>query len=115
MKDETQEVRFLLGEDDTRAVHFVYKPPEPGETHLDQLSSISYKFSNRSVILDDLWLVGGTRWSRTLYRLRRPIAYSKRGLRKLYRRIKRLFVKPRRNTTWNQSNKKANYTARSET
>ena len=42
-----------------------------------------------------LYIIGGTKWSRLLFRLKHPIVYSKRGLRNVYRRIKRIFIKDR--------------------
>ena len=56
-------------------------------------ATLGVRFSKRTVILDEWWLIGGTKWSRTLFRLKHPIVYSKRGLKALYRRVKRLFVK----------------------
>jgi hypothetical protein len=73
---------------------FVYKPPKV-DTPFAQDAIPSVKFAERTVILDDWWLFGGTKWSRTLFRLRHPIVYGKRGLRKVYRSIKRLFFKER--------------------
>ena len=87
-------LRFIL-DDDNKARNFVYRPPNANEPPVAQNATLGVKFAQRRVILDDWWLIGGTRWSRMLFRLRHPFVYSKRGLRNLYRRIKRLFVKPK--------------------
>lgn len=58
-------------------------------------ATLGVKFSQSTLILNDWYLFGGTRLSRSLFRIRHPIIYSKRGLRKLYRRIKSFFVKPK--------------------
>ena len=72
---------------------FVYLPPEG--ILIAQDATLGVKFAQRRVILDPWYLRGGTPWTRTLFRLRHPIVYSKRGLRNLYRRVKRIFVKER--------------------
>src|SRR5271157_1234765 len=69
-----------------------YHPPS-NSPPLAVNAGIGFKFSRGVRILDQWWLIGGTKWSRTLFRLKHPIVYSKRGLRNLYRRIRRLFVK----------------------
>lgn len=74
--------------------NFIYRPPN-SVLPIAQDAMPSVKFAQNVRILDDWWLFGGTRWSRTVFRLRHPIVYSKRGLRNLYRRIKRIFVKPK--------------------
>ena len=80
-------VRFIL-DDDKKACNFVYRPP--GNPVCDaQNATLGVKFAQSRRILDDWYLIGGTRWSRALFRLKHPIVYSKRGLRNLYRRIKR--------------------------
>ena len=79
-------VRFIL-DDDKKACNFVYRPP--GEPVCDaQNATLGVKFAQSRRILDDWYLIGGTRWSRALFRLKHPIVYSKRGLRNLYRRVK---------------------------
>ena len=88
MSKEDYYVRFLIKEDGTH--NFVYRPPDPNSQQ-DQNATSSVKFSNSSIILDDWWIVGGTRWGRTLFRLKHPIVYTKRGLHNLRRRIKRFF------------------------
>lgn len=70
---------------------FIYKPPESVRPPIAQNATLGVKFAMGRRILDDWHLLGGTKWSRTLFRLRHPIIYSKRGLRNLYRRIKRFF------------------------
>jgi hypothetical protein len=92
MDDKEQEVRFLFP--DPNAAQFVYRPPSNAEMKAMK-ATMGVKFAQRSFILDDWWLLGGTRWTRTLFRLKHPIVYSKRGIRGLYRKIKRIFVKPK--------------------
>jgi len=83
-------VRFLF--DDEGKPKFVYKPNGP-KNSLVRNGTLAVKFAERRVILDEWWLIGGTRWSRTLFRMRHPMVYSKRGLFSLYLRVRRLFVK----------------------
>lgn len=90
--DKDLGIRFLFP--DPNAAKFVYRPPYAG-TAQAQNATMGVKFAQNRVILDDWWLFGGTKWSRTKFRLKHPIIYSKRGLRNLWRRIKRLFVKPK--------------------
>ena len=87
MKDKSG-IRFLL-DDEKKAATFVYRPPNSGDPKAID-ATIGVKFAQRTVILDDWYLIGGTRWTRLLFRLRHPIVYSKRGLKSIYRRIKRL-------------------------
>jgi len=68
---------------------FVYKPPKGGPM-IAQDATVGFKFAQGYHILDDWYLLGGTKWTRTIFRLKHPIVYSKRGLRNLYRRIKRV-------------------------
>lgn len=56
----------------------------------------SVKFANRRVILDEWWLIGGTPWTRTKFRLKHPIIYSKRGLRNVFRCFKQIFIKAKK-------------------
>jgi hypothetical protein len=79
---------------DPKASCFVYRPPNASKPMFHD-ATLGVKFTQRRLILDDWWLIGGTPWTRTLFRLRHPIVYSKRGLRNLYRRVKRIFVKER--------------------
>lgn len=58
-----------------------------------QNATIGVKFSQGMRILDPWYIMGGTRWTRFLFRMKHPIVYSKRGIRNIYRRIKRLFIK----------------------
>ncbi len=87
-------VRFLLDED-KKAANFVYRPTNPDAPSMAQNAALGVKFAQRRVILDDWWLIGGTRWSRFKFRMKHPIIYSRRGLRQLYHKIKRLFLKPK--------------------
>ncbi len=90
MKDKAS-VRFLFK--DKKAANFVYRAPK-GNCEA-QNATLGMKFAQKHVILDDAWLFGGTPWTRFKFRMKHPIVYSKRGLKKIYRRIKRLFVKER--------------------
>lgn len=58
-------------------------------------ATIGVKFAQQRVILDEWYLFGGTKWTRTHFRLKHPIFYGKRGLRNLYLRIKLIFIKDR--------------------
>ena len=87
---EDPKVRFLLGKKNPKTANFVYKPPNSGPCQA-QNATLSVKLAQSTRILDEWYLFGGTRWTRTLFRLTHPIVYSKRGLRNLYRRIKRFF------------------------
>lgn len=77
---------------DKQSTSFIYQPQNQGEP-IAQNATVGVKFSNRQVILDRWWLFGGTRWTRSLFRLKHPFVYSKRGLLNIWRRIKRVFVK----------------------
>lgn len=92
MTDENG-VRFLL-DDDNKAANFVYRPLNDGPP-IALKATLGVKFAQRRLILDDWYIFGGTKWSRMLFRLKHPIVYSKRGLYKLYRRIRRIFIKDR--------------------
>lgn len=72
--------------------NFVYRPKKTSPP-IAQPATLGVKFAQNRVILDDWYLFGGTKWTRTLYRLKHPIVYGKRGLHNLYRRIKRIFIK----------------------
>lgn len=72
--------------------NLVYRPKKTSSP-IAQPATLGVKFAQNRVILDDWYLFGGTRRTRTLYRLKHPIVYEKRGLRNLYRRIKRIFIK----------------------
>jgi len=92
IQNDNQRVRFTFpGE---KGVQFIHRPRSNGSCSFTSMTR-GVKFSRHIAILDDWWLFGGTRLSRTLYRLKHPIIYSKRGIRGLYRRIKRIFVKPK--------------------
>ena len=90
MNEETG-VRFFLDEKN-QAANFVYRPLNGGQP-IAQNATVAVKFAQNVRILDEWYLFGGTKWTRTLFRLKHPIVYGKRGLRNLYRRIKRIFVK----------------------
>lgn len=71
---------------------FIVRPPNSGPP-IAQDATMSVKFAQQVRILDPWYIMGGTKWSRTLFRLKHPVVYSKRGLRKLWRRIKYTFIK----------------------
>jgi hypothetical protein len=78
-------------------VDFIYIPPDREAEPLALNSTMGVKFANRIVILDP-WgfaLMFKTRWQRILFRLRHPVAYSKRWFVSMYRRVKYIFVKPK--------------------
>lgn len=89
---EGQPIRDLL--DNPETDNFIYRPPSDYKQH-SLPGTLRVKFAQRRVILDDWWLIGGTPWSRFKFRIKHPIVYSKRGLKNLWRRIKRIFVKPK--------------------
>lgn len=95
MSEETG-VRFLMDEEN-QAQNFVYLSPNVSNSNIYQAhnATIGVKFAQKRVILDDWWLIGGSRWSRFKFRIKHPIVYSKRGLSQLYHKIKRRFVKPK--------------------
>lgn len=70
----------------------INRPPPNLDKPIAQDATLGVKFNQKNIILDDWWIIGGTRWNRTIYRLKHPIVYSKRGLRNLYRRIKSIFI-----------------------
>lgn len=78
-----------LSDKDKNTTNFVYWPPG-GDKYKAQDATLDVKFAQNTRILDDWYLFGGTKWSRAVFRLRHPVIYSKRGLRNLYRRIKRM-------------------------
>ncbi len=88
---EDESIRFIF-DDDNMSYHFIYRPPQ-GINYISETCTSGVKFSQQRIILDDWHLIGGTKWSRTIYRLKHPIVYGKRGLRNLYRCIKRIFIK----------------------
>lgn len=93
MSEDTR-ARFLL-DDDGKVKNFVYRSPNVGNSNnpIAINATPGEKFALGRVILDDWWILGGTPWFRFKFRMKHPIIYSKRGLRNLYRRIKRIFVK----------------------
>jgi hypothetical protein len=72
---------------------FIYRSSKSGPP-IAQNATMGVKFSQKMVILDPWYIMGGNKWTRTLFRLRHPIIYSKRGILSLYRRIKYIFIKP---------------------
>ena len=73
-----------------------YRPSNQSEPKAIN-ATLGVKFAQKIFILDP-WgfaLLFKTRWQRILFRLRHPIVYSKRGIIRLYRRIKSIFVKPK--------------------
>lgn len=87
---ESKKVRFLVS-DDKEPANFVYRPPIGPP--IAENATVSFKFNQIKAVLDPLWILGGTPWTRMLLRLQHPFVYSKRGLRNLYRRVKRIFVR----------------------
>ena len=74
---------------------YVYRPSKAERREglqIAQHATVGMKFSQGVRILDPWYIIGGTSWSRMLFRLRHPVIYSKRGLRTIYRRIKHIFV-----------------------
>lgn len=86
----------VCGMAEYRAVDFVYRPPShDGPKVLD--ACVGFKFAQGTRLLD-YWgfqLKFLTRGERFIFRLKHPIVYSKRGLRKIYLRIRRLFISDR--------------------
>lgn len=75
---------------------FIYRPPGVDVSGaLD--ATVSVKFSQGIRFLDPLGtlLLGMTKRQRIIFRLKHPIVYSKRGFRRIYRRVKRFFFKER--------------------
>lgn len=99
MNDDPK-VRFLF-EDGTSMEGppvFIFRPPPDSNAPLAIQDSFAVKFAQRICILDP-WgfeLKFRSFWGRILFRLRHPIAYSKRSLWFLWRRIKRIFIKEKR-------------------
>jgi len=78
---------------------FIYRPPNASMSHepLAQQATMGVKFATGVRILDP-WgfvLIGMTKRERVLFRIKHPVVYTKRGLRKLYRTFKSLFIKER--------------------
>jgi hypothetical protein len=76
---------------------YVYRPPNVSNPYKPeaQNATIGVKFAQGVRILDPWHLIGGTKWSRAMFRIKHPIVYGKRGLRQLYRKIRKLFIKDR--------------------
>jgi len=96
MKEETGN-QFLF--DDGYAQGFVYRPSNDGNAQIPlvQHATLGFKFATGVRFLDPwgFMLIGMTKRQRVLFRLRHPVVYTKRGLRKLYRTIKSLFIRDR--------------------
>lgn len=91
--DEDEGVRFLFPSEEGY-YNFVYRPPNSVDAHV-QNATVGVKFSQGIHILDP-WgfaLRGKTRWQRMVFRLKHPIVYSKRWFSKLYRKVRRFFIK----------------------
>lgn len=72
----------------------IYRPENyPGL--VAQNATLGVKFSRGARILDPWYILGGTKWSRFKFRLKHPIVYSKRGMRRVYRKIRSLFINDR--------------------
>lgn len=92
---EDNGVRFLLDEKN-QAANFVYRPPDVTNSNIpqDQNATRGVKFAQGVYFLDPwgFMLIGKTRWQRIVFRLQHPIAYTRRGWWKLYRKIKGIFI-----------------------
>lgn len=91
--NERNSVRFLF-EDNKNTVQFVYRPPIQAESQIIPMKP-GFKFATGVHLLDP-WgfkLIGRNKWQRTLFRMKHPIVYSKRGLKGLWRKIKGMFIK----------------------
>lgn len=54
------------------------------------------RFANRIVLVNPYYVMGGTRWSRFIYKMRNfPLMAIKMGVQQMYRRIRRFFIKDR--------------------
>lgn len=104
-KEEPQSLENLC--ESLKDGRFIYRLPVVANSNISypQSGSLSVKFAQRTCILDEWYLFGGTPWTRFLYRLKHPFVYGKRGLRNLYRRIKSLFVKDKRTLTYQERGK----------
>lgn len=94
MREEIR-VRFLV-DDNNKACTFVCRAPlhcRACEKEKLVKQNPGSKFCQTIKILDSWYITGGTKWSRVLFRLKHPIVYSKRGLNKLWRKIKYTFIK----------------------
>lgn len=74
--------------------NFVYRPQNVGNSNIPEAknATLGVKFAQGVRFLDPNYLIGGTPWTRFLYRLKHPIIYGKRRLRNVWRKIKRFFV-----------------------
>ena len=69
---EKKPVRCLFNS--PQAKYFNYCPLNSGHCK-DKDATLAVKFAKRRVILDDWYLIGGTRWSRFVFRLKHPNVY----------------------------------------
>lgn len=94
--NEENGVRFLDG-DKKQAANFVYRPPNVTNPHNPEakFATLGVKFAQGVHFLDPwgFMLIGRNKWQRTIFRLKHPIAYTKRWWWGFSRKIKRLFVK----------------------
>ncbi len=86
--------RFIMYDKSKDTASLVYRPPW-AEKMQAKNATIGVKFAQSRIILDNWYLFGGTKWNRFKFRMKHPKIYSKRALRKLWRRFKRIFVKPK--------------------
>ena len=93
--NEDNGVRCLF--DTPEANNFIYKPPNVTDSNIPkaQNATLGVKFAQGVHFLDPwgfkLW--GMSRWQRTIFRMKHPVAYTKRWWWGFSRKIKRLFVK----------------------
>lgn len=66
-------------DDDGKACNFVYRPPDDYKQQALP-ATLSVKFAQSRVVLNDAWIIGGTPWRRFKFRMKHPIVYSKRGI-----------------------------------
>ncbi len=73
---------------------FIYRPPG---NHAPETKNVTMgvKFAKGVHFLDPwgFMLIGKTRWQRVIFRLKNPIPYTKRGWKRFYYRVKRIFIK----------------------
>jgi hypothetical protein len=89
-------IRFLL-DDKKQAANFVYRPPIVTDSHNPetQPATLGVKFAQGVYFLDPwgFMLIGKNRWQRTIFRIKHPVAYTKRWCWRFWLKIKILFVK----------------------
>ena len=92
MSDIKENLRFLLPSQE--ALKLAYRPSSYEEPRA-QNATMGVKFAHNVYIIDP-WgfiLIGKTRFQRFIFRIKHPVIYLKRGFRKLYRRIRSMFIK----------------------